>query len=74
MTTTKLNKIILEILKARHTKSGEVNPDGAMSTKHVHTPNAQNILTSFEDFRLIILTIKGIFQSGRTIAATNPIF
>ena len=71
---TKLNKIKFEILKTRQTKSVEVKPDGAMRTKQTHTPIAQDKLISSEDFLRIMRTIKGMFQSGSTIAATNAIF
>jgi hypothetical protein len=63
-----------KILKVRQTTSGERRPSGAISRKHAQTPNAQNILMSLEDFLLITLMIRGIFQRGKIIAAINAIF
>src|SRR3989338_4372718 len=62
------------MLKTRKTVSGDVNPAGAISSKHPHTPKAQGRLISLEDLRLMIFKISGIFQNGRTIAATKPTF
>ena len=47
-------------------------PDGSIRTKQTKTPTAHAKLMSFEDFRFPILTIKGMFQNGRTIAPIKP--
>lgn len=62
------------MLNTRHTKSEEVNPEGAISTKQVQTPTAQNKLMSLDDFRWMIRTISGIFHNGRITAAIRAIF
>ncbi|MBU0694196.1 MAG: hypothetical protein KKC11_05950 [Candidatus Omnitrophica bacterium] len=62
------------ILNIRQTGSEEQKPAGAISKKHVHTPNVQYGLISLEDFLFIILTISGIFHKGSIIAAINAIF
>jgi hypothetical protein len=54
--------------------SGDRNPDGAIKTKQVHTPMTHHKLKSSEDRRRIMRTIIGIFQSGKTSAATKAIF
>jgi len=71
--TTKLKNIKLMILNTRQTKSFETNPEGAINARHVQTPKAQDRLISLEDFRLIILTMRGIFQKGKMMAATRAI-
>ena len=62
------------MLNARQTGSEEVKASGAINKKHIHTPNAQCMLISSEDFRFITLTISGIFHKGNIIAAINAIF
>lgn len=59
------------MLKILHTRSLDMKPEGAISARHVHTPITQYMLISAEDFLLIILAIRGIFQNGSIIAATN---
>jgi hypothetical protein len=62
------------MLKQRQTRSGEVTPDGAIKSAHIHTPITQLMDISSEERRRTILTIKGIFHKGMTIEATKPIF
>ena len=71
---TAVKSIMFMMLNVRQTGSGEVKPSGAISTKHVHTPNTQYRLMSLEDLLFIILMISGMFHRGSTIAATNAIF
>ena len=72
--STMVKKIKFTILNILQTKSSEINPSGAIKAKQVHTPTTQYMLISRDDFLLTILTIKGIFQKGRIIAATSAIF
>ena len=65
--------MILKILNTRHTKSWETKAEGAIRAKQIHTPIAQKMLTSREDFLLMMRVISGIFQKGRIIAATRAI-
>ena len=62
--------IMLKVLK---TRSLDTSADGNIRMKHIQTPSAQDMLISLEDFLFWILTIKGMFQNGRTTAATIPI-
>ncbi len=59
-------------LNTLKTKSSETSAEGSIKTSVPHTPTAHHKLKSFEDLRLEILTIKGIFHSGRINAATKP--
>ncbi len=52
--------------------SVEIKPDGAIKIEQIHTPIAQMMDMSRDERRLTILTIKGMFQKGMTIAATRP--
>jgi hypothetical protein len=51
----------------------DTSAEGNIKIRHAKTPIAQNKLISFDDFLFSILTIKGIFQSGKIIAAIKPI-
>ena len=62
------------MLNARQTRSAEVKACGAINRKHTHTPAAQCMLISSEDFLLTTLTMSGILNKGNAIAATNAIF
>jgi hypothetical protein len=73
VTNTPLKNIRFIILKTFHTISTETNDDGAIKARQDHTPTAQNILISLEDFRFIILAINGMFQKGKIIAAIRAI-
>jgi hypothetical protein len=53
--------------------SGLLMPDGNIAKRQNHTPIAQYKLISFDERRLIILTIRGMFQRGRIIAAMRDI-
>ncbi|MCX5668164.1 MAG: hypothetical protein NTY34_07665 [Candidatus Omnitrophica bacterium] len=68
-----MNKIIFIILNARQTMSEERKASGAIKTKHIHTPTAHGMLRSLEDLLLMTLTISGILNKGKTIAAMNDI-
>jgi len=61
------------MLNARQTMSGERNDSGAINKKHIHTPNAQCMLRSLDERLFITLTISGILNKGKTIAAMNAI-
>jgi len=62
------------ILNVRQIKSFEVNPDGAINSAHTHTPITQLIDISVEERRRMILTIKGILNSGMVMEAISPMF
>ena len=61
------------MLNVRQTRSVDRKASGAINKKHVHTPNAQGILKSLDDFLLTTLTISGMFHRGNTIAAMRAI-
>lgn len=72
--TTAVNITMFTMLNARQTMSGDLTPEGNMSTMQTQTPNAHARLMSFDDLRLTIRIIKGILKNGRITAATNPTF
>ncbi len=72
-TITKLKTIKLAIANAFHTRKSLFMPEGSIASRHTHTPTAQWILISSEERLFIILRIRGIFQSGKTIEATKAI-
>jgi hypothetical protein len=72
--TTAVKSVRLAMLNARQTISAEVNAWGAMSNRQPHTPKAHQILMSADDFRLIILAMSGMLNSGNETAAMNAIF
>ena len=48
-------------------------PAGNIARKQAHAPRAQKMLISFEERRLIILIISGMFQRGRIMLAIKAI-
>lgn len=54
--------------------SGLLMPVGNIAKKQTHAPIAQTMLISFDERRLIILIIRGMFQRGRIIPAIKAIF
>ena len=69
---TTVNRAVLIILNLRHIGSSDINAAGSIKTVHTHTPTAQAIEISRDDLRIIILTIKGIFQNGKIVAVIIP--
>ncbi|MEK6732573.1 MAG: hypothetical protein AABY55_03015 [Candidatus Omnitrophota bacterium] len=70
---TRLKKKKLIIVKVLYTISGLFIPAGNIARKQTHAPTAQTKLISFEERRLIIFIIRGMFQSGRIMLAIKAI-
>ena len=73
VTTTAVKRIRLAIMKVFHTVSVVVNPSGAISRKHIQTPQAQVRLMSPEDLRRITLIISGRLNKGKATEAIRLI-
>lgn len=54
--------------------SSETKAAGAISKRHIQTPNAQCRLISSEDFRDTMRAIRGILNKGKITAVTKAIF
>lgn len=65
--------MIFIILNTLKTMSLDTSAEGSNKTMQTKTPNAQDMLISWEDLRFCIRKIKGILQRGNIIAAIIPI-
>ena len=50
-----------------------MSPEGNIKSEQTHTPINQAVDKSAEDFRRIMLMIKGIFHNGKQTEAISPI-